>query len=90
MRQIPVRELNQHTAEVLARVQAGEQIEVTRKGRPVAVLRPIEENPLAPLIASGLVEPASGRRPRRWQEKELPDSPLLDAVLADRRDASGG
>lgn len=34
------RELNQQTAQVLARVEAGETITVTRNGRPVAVLRP--------------------------------------------------
>ena len=35
-----VRELNQHTAQVLARVEAGEIVTVTRNGVPVAVLRP--------------------------------------------------
>lgn len=34
-----VRELNQQTAQVLARAEAGETITVTRNGRPVAVIR---------------------------------------------------
>ena len=34
------RELNQQTAQVLARVEAGETVTVTKNGRPVAVLRP--------------------------------------------------
>jgi prevent-host-death family protein len=34
------RELSQHTARVLARVQAGETVTVTKNGVPVAVLRP--------------------------------------------------
>ena len=34
------RELNQHTAQVLARVEAGETVTVIKNGRPVAVLRP--------------------------------------------------
>jgi prevent-host-death family protein len=33
------RELNQHTAQVLARAEAGETVTVTRNGRPVAVIR---------------------------------------------------
>jgi prevent-host-death family protein len=33
------RELNQHTAQVLARAEAGEPVIVTRNGRPVAVIR---------------------------------------------------
>jgi prevent-host-death family protein len=41
-----VRELNQHTAQVLARVQAGETVTVTKNGQPVAVLRPYgQEDP---------------------------------------------
>jgi prevent-host-death family protein len=35
-----VRELNQHTSRVLARVEAGETVTITRNGMPVAVLRP--------------------------------------------------
>jgi prevent-host-death family protein len=34
------RELNQQTARVLARVEAGETVTVTRNGKPVAVIRP--------------------------------------------------
>lgn len=33
------RELNQHTAQVLARAEAGETVIVTRNGRPVALIR---------------------------------------------------
>ena len=42
------RELNQQTAQVLARVEAGETVTVTKNGRPVAVLRPYgDEDPAA-------------------------------------------
>jgi prevent-host-death family protein len=34
------RDLNQHTAQVLARVEAGETFTVTKNGRPLAILRP--------------------------------------------------
>lgn len=37
-----MRELNQHTAQVLARVEAGESVTVTRNGEPVAVIQPID------------------------------------------------
>lgn len=40
------RELNQQTAQVLARVQAGETVTVTKNGLPVALLRPYgQEDP---------------------------------------------
>jgi prevent-host-death family protein len=35
-----VRELNQRTAQVLARVEAGETVIVTKNGQPIAVVRP--------------------------------------------------
>jgi prevent-host-death family protein len=42
------RELNQQTAQVLSRVQAGETITVTKNGEPIAVIRPYgREDPAA-------------------------------------------
>lgn len=38
------RELNQHTAQVLARAEAGETVTVTRNGRPVALIRGYAED----------------------------------------------
>ncbi len=34
------RELNQQTARILHRVEAGESVTVTKNGRPIAVIRP--------------------------------------------------
>jgi prevent-host-death family protein len=41
MAAIPVRELRNHTAEVLRRVEAGEEIEVFKDNRPVAKIIPL-------------------------------------------------
>jgi prevent-host-death family protein len=41
MSSIPVRDLRHHTAEVLRRVEAGEEIEVLRGSRPVARIVPM-------------------------------------------------
>ncbi|MEU7575046.1 type II toxin-antitoxin system prevent-host-death family antitoxin [Micromonospora sp. NPDC049240] len=41
MEQISIRELNQHTSRVLARVRAGETVEVTDRGEPIARLVPV-------------------------------------------------
>lgn len=50
-----MRELNQDTSQVLARVSGGETIEVTDRGRPVARLVPIqpEQSVLSQLVAAG-------------------------------------
>jgi prevent-host-death family protein len=55
---VAVRELNQDTAGVLARVQRGEALEITSNGRPIARLLPIAPHPLAGLVDAGLVRPA--------------------------------
>ena len=41
MSEIAARELRNHTADVLRRVQAGEQVTITSRGRPVAELTPV-------------------------------------------------
>ena len=57
MEQIPIRVLNQDTAGVLARVERGELIEITNRGRPIARIVPVSADPLADLVASGVVLP---------------------------------
>jgi prevent-host-death family protein len=42
---VPQRELRNHTAEVLRRVEEGERVEITVNGRPVAELGPIDPRP---------------------------------------------
>jgi len=46
MAEITIRELRNHGGEVVDRVAQGEQITVTRAGKPVAELRPISRPPL--------------------------------------------
>jgi prevent-host-death family protein len=41
MTALPARDLRNHTAEVLRRVEAGEEIEVLRDNRPVAKIMPL-------------------------------------------------
>ncbi|MFF5076272.1 type II toxin-antitoxin system prevent-host-death family antitoxin [Actinoplanes sp. NPDC000266] len=55
MDSIGVRELNQNTSQVLARVSGGESIEITDRGRPVARLVPVsdEMSTLAKLVSAG-------------------------------------
>jgi prevent-host-death family protein len=49
-----IRELRQRASELLRRVEAGETIEITDRGRPVAVLAPLpNDGPSARLRATG-------------------------------------
>lgn len=45
MTEIPLRELRNHTSEVLRRVEDGEELDVTVNGRPVARLVPMPRRP---------------------------------------------
>lgn len=60
--QVGVRELRQNLSKYLRRVASGERLEVTERGRPVAVLAPLSESSsaLQRLVASGRARPPQG------------------------------
>ncbi len=64
MAEVGIRELKQNASEVVARVEGGEEITVTNRGRPVARLVPHIRHPrrsrLEELIARGDATPARG------------------------------
>ncbi|HET9345500.1 MAG TPA: type II toxin-antitoxin system prevent-host-death family antitoxin [Candidatus Limnocylindrales bacterium] len=69
-----IRELRQRASELLRRVEAGETIEITDRGRPVAVLAPLpDQRPIERLRATGDLVSAG------FDLKDLPD-PLPLAV----------
>lgn len=89
--QVPVRELRNFTARVLARVKDGESLEITERGRAVARLIPIEADRWEQLRAMGLIEPAeeSGdpldiEPVDPWPGVPLP-SEILEQMRADER-----
>jgi prevent-host-death family protein len=56
-----IRELRQRASELLSRVARGETIEITDRGRPVALLSPLPEGSrLDRLRAAGEIESATG------------------------------
>ncbi len=60
MTTVGVRELRQRASELLRLVEKGETIEITDRGRPVALLGPLPEaSPLERLRAAGEVQPAT-------------------------------
>ena len=61
MTRVGVRELRQRASELLRLVEQGETIEVTDRGRPVALLTPVPEgSTLERMRAAGEIEPATG------------------------------
>ncbi len=58
MEKVAHRELRNHSAEVLRRVEAGESLQITNRGRPVARLVPLHSAVLADLLSTGSARPA--------------------------------
>lgn len=57
---VGIRELRQNASALVRRVEAGETIEITDRGRPVAILSPFPQgDPLERLLATGEMVPAS-------------------------------
>jgi prevent-host-death family protein len=88
--EVPIRELNQRTAQVLARVERGETVEITRHGRVIGRIVPAgDARPAGELddwIADGRAVPAT--RVGRWvaptgRRDEGPDAGRLVRELRD-------
>ena len=79
MERIGVRELRQNASRYLARVAEGESIEVTDRGRAIAVLIPVQRDHWQALVARGQVLPADGR------ETVLDEAPVDYGIDASRR-----
>jgi len=80
---VGIRELRQRASELLRRVEAGESIEVTDRGRPVAVLAPLPGDALERLRASGDLQDSESDLATLPQPLELPaGSELPSSVLS--------
>lgn len=91
MKRIGVRELRQHASRWLRLVEAGESLEVTERGRPVARLVPVPQSSgYAALVAEGRITPATsdllklGPRIERSPGIPLP-SEILDQMRSEER-----
>ena len=82
-----IKELRDTLTQVLRRVEAGERVEVTRDGEPVALIVPHVADPLERLIAEGRARPAlhSFRPPPRMLTPR-PGAPSTTEIIAADRD----
>lgn len=86
MSEVPVRELNQNTAGVLARVKRGEQIDITERGTVVARLVRAETNELTDLMSSGRLQAATLTGPAPRPRGPVHVDPEAGRVLREMRD----
>lgn len=92
MTTVGIRELRQRASELLRLVEQGETVEITDRGRPVAVLAPHgdADGPLARLRRSGELPPAQGSiddlpEPLPLPLGAEPPSAVLARLRADER-----
>ncbi|MEV5211929.1 type II toxin-antitoxin system prevent-host-death family antitoxin [Micromonospora sp. NPDC053740] len=88
MERIGVRELNQNTSQVLARVSGGETVEITDRGRPIARLVPVtdDRSMLAKLVVAGRAVPPTGSGPVPLPPTLGAEDVDVAAALAEMRD----
>ena len=87
MRSIGIRELRQQASRHLRDVERGETIEVTDRGRPVALLVPIPQlGPAERLIAEGRMTRGTGDLLDLEPLEPLPGIPLPSEVLRRMRE----
>ena len=85
--EVGIRDLKNGLSKYIDRVEAGEEVIVTDRGRPVARLSPLDapDDRLADLVAAGVVRPpASGTR-HRARSRIKPKGNVSDLVAEQRR-----
>lgn len=89
-----LREANQHFSKAVKAVRAGKEVVLTERGRPFAVIKPIQpattpEAALQVLRDAGLLLPARRQKPLgmpRWRPLKVQGKPVSQTIIEDRED----
>ena len=89
-----LREANQHFSKAIRAVRGGKEVILTERGRPIAIIKPIREEPsedtaLQAMAHEGLITlPArKGTTPvPRWKPVRVSGKPLSQTIIEDRDD----
>jgi len=85
-----LREANQHFSKAIRAVKAGQEVVLTERGKPIAVIKPLPEPDTAEravrqLEVAGLLEPAQVREPlAAWRPRRIRGKGLSATVREDR------
>lgn len=88
-----LREANQHFSKAVKAVKAGEEVVLTERGKPIAVIKPLQklevvEATVRKLEAGGLLRRAAKPRPLpSWTPRPLKGEPLT-VTIREERDGS--
>jgi len=89
-----LRETNQRFSQAIKAVRAGQEVVLTERGRPIAVIKPIKEEDareatLQAMADEGLITPAARKGPMptpRWRPVKVKGKPLSQTIIDDRED----
>ena len=89
-----LREANQRFSQAIKAVRAGQEVVLTERGRPIAVITPIKEEDareatLQAMADEGLITPAARKGPMptpRWRPVKVKGKPLSQTIIDDRED----
>lgn len=86
--QVGVRELRQNLSVYLRRVQAGESLQVTARGRPVALLAPLREpaSNWDRMVAEGRIVPARSSIEELPAPASAPEGRSISEILQELRE----
>jgi prevent-host-death family protein len=87
-----LREANQRFSQAIKAVKAGKEVVLTERGKPIAVIKPLEKEnkldaTLRRLEAEGLLRPALKRGPMpvpRWKPVRIKGKPLSQTISEGR------
>ena len=93
MSTVGVRELKNRLTRYLSQTKQGEEIVVTERGKPIALLMPIKsakraaslDARLAKLAAQGVLTPPTRKPLRRLRPVKVSGRPLSRIIIEDRR-----
>jgi prevent-host-death family protein len=92
MSTMEIGELKDRLTHYVRRARQGDEVIVTERGTPVAILRSVESEPsqsrmarLARLAARGSVVLPTGKPRRRFRPAKVAGPPLSQAIIRDRR-----
>jgi prevent-host-death family protein len=89
-----LREANQRFSKAMRAVRAGQEVILTERGHPIAVIKPlrdeaVQEATLRAMVDEGLITPAARKGPMpapSWRPVKVKGKPLSRIVIEDRED----
>jgi prevent-host-death family protein len=89
-----LREANQPFSKAIKAVRGGQEVVLTDRGRPIAIIAPVKEEPseaaaLKAMADEGLITLPSRKGPTpapRWKPVDVKGKPVSQTVIEDRED----